>query len=128
MKPLMNTDERRSVFICVHLWFRSHLWFGSGENVLDWLAEVDLQTLVPGNLGLARVEAELAQHGRVDVGDVVAVLDGVEAQLVRRSVRQSSLDAGAGHPAGEAERVMIAAASRALDPRRTAEFRPPDHD
>ncbi len=22
----MNTDQRRSVFICVHLWFRSYFW------------------------------------------------------------------------------------------------------
>ena len=83
---------------------------------------------MPGNLEPARVEAELAQHGRVDVGHVVALLDGVEAQLVRRAVGQSSLDAGAGHPAGEAERVMIAAAPSALDTRRAAELGPPNYD
>jgi len=26
MQPQMNTDKNRSVFICVHLWFRSYFW------------------------------------------------------------------------------------------------------
>ena len=42
---------------------------------------VDVQALAAGDLQLARVEAELVQNSRVDVGDVVAILDRVEALL-----------------------------------------------
>ncbi len=56
------------------------------QNLPDRLAVVDLQPLAAGDLQLARVEAELVQDRGVDVGDVVAVLDGVEADLVGRAV------------------------------------------
>src|SRR4051794_28240308 len=56
------------------------------DDLLNWPAHVDLQELVAGHLQFARVEAELAQHGGVDVGDVMPVLDGVEAQFVSGAV------------------------------------------
>ncbi len=34
MKPRMNTDEHRSVFICVHLWFRPYFWLWLGMPAL----------------------------------------------------------------------------------------------
>ena len=56
-----------------------------------------------------RGEAELGQHGGVDVGDVVAVLGGVEADFVGRSVSEAPFQAAAAEPAGEAVGVMVAA-------------------
>ena len=44
----------------------------------------------------------------MDVGDVVAVLDGVEAEFVGRAVDDAPLDPAAGHPDGEAEDVVVA--------------------
>ena len=44
-----------------------------------------------GNLEPAWVEAELVQHRGVDVGDVVAILDGVEAELVGCAVDDAPL-------------------------------------
>src|SRR5262245_22392784 len=52
---------------------------GSREDLADHLAVVDLQTLPPRHLQLARVEAELVEDRRVNVGDVVPMFDGVEA-------------------------------------------------
>ena len=61
------------------------------------------------------------------VGDVVAVLDGVEAELVGRAVDDAALDAAAGQPGREAVRVVVAAVA-ALGTRRSAELRAPDDD
>jgi hypothetical protein len=52
----------------------------------DRPAEVHLQPAVAGHLQPPRVEAGLMQHGRLNVGDVGPVLDGVEAQFVGRAV------------------------------------------
>ena len=67
----------------------------------------------------------------MQVGDVVAVLDGVEAELVGRAVDDAALDAAAGQPDGEAVRVMVAAVGtlarracgRTRSPRRPASRR-----
>ncbi len=47
-------------------------------------------------------------HRGVDVGDVVAVLDGMKADLVGGAVGDAPFDAAARHPNGKAERVMVA--------------------
>ena len=55
------------------------------------------------------IEAEQLQDRGVNVGDVMAVLDGVEAQLVGRAMDDPPLDPAAGHPDGEAVVVVVAA-------------------
>ena len=57
------------------------------------------------------VEAELVQDRSMEVLDVEAVLDGGAAELVGPADARASLDAAAGHPHGEAERVVVAAGS-----------------
>ena len=84
--------------------------------------------LWPGTSSLRGVEAELVQHRGVDVGDVVPVLDRVEADLVRRAVDDAALDPAAGHPDREAVGVVVAAVAssrrracgRTRSPRRRA--------
>ena len=44
------------------------------------------EAFAAGDFQAAGIEAELVQHGGVDVGDVVAVLDGVRSRA-RRSRR-----------------------------------------
>src|SRR5438034_1029711 len=61
----------------------------------------------------------------VDVGDVVAILDGVESYLVRGTVNDTAFDAAACHPGAESLRVVIA--SRLLRARSPAKLRAPDH-
>jgi hypothetical protein len=62
-----------------------HSGFGGlRQDLADRPAEVDLEALAAGHLEAARVEAEQVQDGGVQVGDVVARLQGVVAQLGRR--------------------------------------------
>ena len=66
------------------------------------------------------------QDRGVDVGDVMPVLDGVEADLVGGAVDDAPLDAAAGQPGAEALRVVVAAVG--LGARRPAELGAPDDD
>ena len=49
------------------------------------------------------------QYCGVNVRDVMPVLDGVEADFIRRSMCHAAFDAAAGEPGAEALRMMIAA-------------------
>jgi len=60
---------------------------------------------------LMLVEAELVQDGRVDVAEVVGLLDRVQTDRVGGADDLASADAAAGHPHAEAEVVMIAASA-----------------
>ena len=51
----------------------------SGDDFPDRLAEIAFEPLVAGDFEPAGVQAELMQDRGVDVGDVMAVLHGVEA-------------------------------------------------
>src|SRR5438046_1864752 len=86
---------------------------------------IHLEPLATGDLQEVRVEAELVEDGGVDVRHIVAVLDGMEAELVRGAVRHTALDAAAGEPGAEALRVMVS--PRALRAGRAPELRAP-HD
>src|SRR5204863_2299163 len=88
---------------------------------------IDLQALAAGDRQAARVEAQLVQDGRVDVGDVVAVFDGVEAYLIGAAMNYAALDAAAGHPDGEAIGVVVAPVG-ALAAGGTSEFGGPDDE
>ena len=77
----------------------------------DRLAVVNLEPFAAGDLERARVETKLVQNRRVDVGDVVPVFNGMEADLVGRSVNNATLDAAAGEPGTESLGMMVAAVS-----------------
>ena len=72
----------------------------------------------------------------MQVVDVDAVLDGLEAELVGRAVDVAAAHAAAGQPHGEAVVVVVAAVDLArvgawlgqLDRRRAAELAAPDHE
>ena len=99
----------------------------SGDDLPDRFAEIDFQPLVAWNFEPARVEAELVQERGVDVGHVMTIFDGVEADLVGRAMDDAALDPAAGHPDREAERMMVAAVA-ALRAGRSAELGRPDDD
>src|SRR5206468_2937663 len=109
------------------LWWAMPTLRDSGNNSADRRAVVDLQSLAPGDFEPARVQAELVQDGGVDVGDVVAVVGGMEPDLVGGAVGDPALDAAAGHPDREAVRVMVAAVG-ALAAGGAAELRRPHHE
>src|SRR6185436_19633700 len=55
----------------------------------------------------ARIEAQLMKHRRMNIGDVVTVFDGVEAEFVGHAVLHAALDAAPGEPPAEALRMVI---------------------
>ena len=81
----------------------------SCDYFLDGPTMMDIGALSAGYFQLMRIEAQLVQDRGVYVGDIVRVLDGVEAQFVGCSMSDAALDAAAGQPAGEALGVMVAA-------------------
>src|SRR6185369_5436535 len=103
------------------------LWCSSRKDLGDRLAEVQLQPLAARNLQASRIEPELVEHGRVEIGDVVALLDRVEAELVGRAVGDAALHSAARQPAAEAEGVVVAAVGP-LRAGRPSELRAPDDE
>src|SRR6186713_1291289 len=68
------------------------------------------------------VQAEEVQDGGVQVVDVDAVLDGLEAELVGLAVTNAPFDAAAGQPVGEGVRVVVATGASFLHDRQPAEL------
>jgi len=120
--PVGAVEESRSLIVLDRFAFGR-----SSDDFPDRPAEIDFEPLVAGDFEPAGVQAELMQDRGVDVGDVMAVFDGVEAQLVGRAVGDAPLDATAGHPDREAEGMMVAAVA-SLRARGAAKLGRPDHD
>ena len=95
-------------------------------SAMGWPKSISSR-LWPGTSKLARREAQEREQRRVDVGDVVRMLDGVKADLVGRTVDDAPLEAAAGHPDRKAVRMMVAAVP-ALRAGSAAEFGGEDHD
>ena len=70
----------------------------------------------------------MMQCGGVDVRYIVPVLRGVETELIGGAVDDAAFDAASGHPAGEAEGVMVASLPFAFYTWGAAEFGSPDHE
>lgn len=63
----------------------------SGDDVLNWAAEIDLQTLLSGELQTMTVQTELMQQCRVNVGHIMAMLNCVKPDLIGRTMHDTSL-------------------------------------
>ena len=98
----------------------------SSNDGLDWHAVVDRKAFTAGHLQAVRVQPELTPHRRVDVRNVVPILDGVESDLVGAAVLNPTLDSAAREPRTESLRMVIS--SGILRARRSAELRAEDHD
>ena len=100
---------------------------------MDGFAVIFLQPFATGYIEARGDDAELMENRRVDVGDVVAVFGGVEAQFVRRSVDEAAFNAAAREPHTEAEGMMVAALAvvrterHAFESGRATELRREDH-
>src|SRR5207248_181274 len=95
----------------------------------DHLPLHERQPLVPPQVRvrqLVLVQAELVKDRRVQVAEVVRLLDGAEADGVGGADGLAPLDAAAGHPHGEAD-VVVVAAPAGLGLGRAAEFAAPEH-
>ena len=80
----------------------------SSDDLVDNFAEVFFEALAAGEDHAAGVEAELMQDSGVDVGDVMAVLDRVEAKFVGGAVGDPPFNTTAGHPDAKTVGVVIA--------------------
>ena len=69
---------------------------------------VQFEAFAAGEFKLVRVQTQAAHDGCVNVGDVMSVLDRVEAQFVRKAVLNAAPDTGAGEPRAKRLRMMIA--------------------
>ena len=104
----------------------------SGDDFFDRRAKIDFQPLLAGHFEPARIESQLVQHGGVDVGDVVPVFHGMETQFIGRAMYYAALDAAAGHPGSEPERMVIPPSLQTgvigpnLDTGRSSKFGGPD--
>ena len=72
------------------------------------MAKVAIEALAAWYDHAARVEAELVQNGGMHIGDVVAILYGVKAQLIGRAVGDAAFDSSARHPDGKPVGVVVA--------------------
>ncbi len=88
----------------------------------DRLAVVDVEPLAARAIPSRRESSpSWWRIGRVDVGHVVPVLDGVEADLVGRAVDDAALESAAGHPHARSRRCG-GRGRRSLATRRAAEL------
>jgi len=65
------------------MWSGKSAHLSSYHDLANRLSKLDLQPFVSRYFEGAGVEAELGEDGGVDVGDIVAVLGGVETDFIR---------------------------------------------
>ena len=70
---------------------------------------VDIQPLPAWNFQFTRIQPQLVQNGGVHIGDIMAVLHSMKADLISRSVHQSTLEPTTCHPDAEAKNMMVTA-------------------
>ena len=96
------------------------------DNFFDRVTIVDFQSLPAGDFETARIDTELLHNSRMNVGDVVPILNGVKAEFVGGSVDSAAFDSASSHPDGKAE-VVVTSPVRTLAAGSPSEFRAPDH-
>src|SRR5262249_52992960 len=103
---------------CWRAWDRwaSRSWGGAltpddSHDFLNHFSLYQRQALVAAEVGIGEVvlvKAEEVKDGRVDVAEVVRLLDGFESDSVGRADPAAAANTAAGQPHGEAQVVMIA--------------------
>ena len=68
----------------------------SSNDLLNRLPKIDFEPLVARNFEFVGIKAQLVQDRSVQVGNVMAVFDSVEPQLVGSPMRDATLDSPAG--------------------------------
>ena len=81
----------------------------SNKDLCDRLPVIHIEALLPRNIQPPGIEAEQVQHGSVNVGDIVPVLDRMKAQFIGRAVNDAALYSGSGHPRRETIGMMVTA-------------------
>ena len=97
-----------------------------GNDLVDSVADLFSNSLATRDMEFIGIQTELMKKRRMNIRDVMSVLDSVKSEFVGCAVRHAALDAATGHPYGEAKRMMIAPVL-VLRARRTTEFGGPHH-
>src|SRR5262249_7947174 len=103
---------------------------GSPQQFIDDPPVVDRQPLLAAVVQIGQgleVQPEQVQDGGVQVMDVSAVVDGVQAELVGSADGLAALDAASGQQGGEAVGVVVAAV-HALGHGRAAKLSTPEDE
>ena len=79
----------------------------SRKDVMHDVSEVLLEAFVLGHFHSMRVQAQLMQQGRMNIGDVMGMFHGMKANFIGLSVGPTTLNAPTCHPDGKTVRVMI---------------------
>ena len=66
------------------------------EDLLNHFAVIDFKPFAAGYLESPRIKPELMQDSGVNIGNVVAMFDGVKAQFIRGAVLHTGFNAAAG--------------------------------
>src|SRR5947209_1577637 len=103
-----------------HTGLRQHLF---DDFAIDQRGTLGAAVVQVGDLHV--IEAETPEDRRVEIVDVDRALDLAEADLVGAADDGAALDSAAGHPHGEAPRIVVAAVTLLVE-RRAAEFPAPD--
>ena len=82
---------------------------------------IDVQPLTIRQFKPTGIQSQLMQDCRMDISDVMPILDRMKADFIRRSVYDTSLDSTSRHPDRKAKDVMIAPV-RPLSSRSSPEF------
>ena len=102
----------------------------TSNDILDHLALDEGQPLIASEMRIGQpvlVQPELVQDRRVQVAEVIRLLDRPQADRVGCADDLASLDAAAGHPHREAD-VVVVAPLAGLCLRRAAEFAAPEDE
>ena len=114
---------------CVLFWLFSR---NSGNQLGDWLGSFNPdQALVQPSIEIAQtigVQPHLLQDGCVYSFDVHPVLDSCCPELIRLSEAHTAFDSAAGHPHGEAVRIVVTSGTLGiLGGRLPTKFAAPDN-
>jgi hypothetical protein len=94
------------------------------------MTKVHFYPFVSRDFQLPRVKSQLLEHSGMNVGHIVAILHGVETDLIGSTVCDASFDSSTSHPDRETVGAMIPASFSTLDPDPwcAAKLRRPDYN
>src|SRR6266545_7729924 len=116
-------------FVAESLFLSSNRYITSGQQLIDYQSVNVRQPKIAPLEAISQllvIESEKLQDRRVQVVDVYAVFDSVEAELVGAADRDAGFDPAAREPHRECVGMMITAVVGSLRHRRSPEFAAPD--
>ena len=79
------------------------------QDFHNWLAVVDVEPLPARDVERAGIQPQLVQHRRMNIGDVMLILDSIKTEFIGDAMLHAPLDAPPGQPGTEPVGMMIPA-------------------